>query len=50
MGENSIRRPVVVGVDGSECSLQAVRWRLRKRRGGSCRCAWSRPTLGRREA
>ena len=26
MGENSIRRPVVVGVDGSECSLQAVRW------------------------
>lgn len=26
MGENSIRRPVVAGVDGSECSLQAVRW------------------------
>lgn len=26
MGENAIRRAVVAGVDGSECSLQAVRW------------------------
>jgi nucleotide-binding universal stress UspA family protein len=26
MGENSIRRAVVAGVDGSECGLQAVRW------------------------
>ena len=26
MGESAIRRAVVAGVDGSECSLQAVRW------------------------
>jgi hypothetical protein len=26
MGQNQIRRAVVAGVDGSECSLQAVRW------------------------
>ena len=26
MGHNEIRRTVVAGVDGSECSLQAVRW------------------------
>jgi nucleotide-binding universal stress UspA family protein len=26
MSENTARRPVVAGVDGSECGLQAVRW------------------------